>query len=802
MSILKKYVTNLSMKKNLYITWILLLLLGCSQPLEPRDKLKRADFYASQGNEYIQLSIDLYRELIQDETNPDLKDGLKLRLGSLFLDIGHYPEAIECFADANLQEAKKKLAIAYFKNRQQSDALAQFERLGELKDADYLFYYGQALEEHNLYDKALKIYSLVSQQDPIYNKAQSRIQSINLTDATLSAQNIEELLDNSPTQEDYPEAGAIALLAEESFEVFENNTAVFDMHYTIKVFNERGKENFSELHIGYDSTFEDVELEYARTIKPDGTVVYVGDKNIRDVSIYLNFPLYSNARARIISMPEVTKGAIIDYRAKIFRKQLVNKKDFVINYRCQEGEPIKTAKLTIKIPKNRDFGYKIINSQYNSFSAKLDPTIQETSDHKIYKWHLENIPEILPEPDMSPINRITPIIMMSTFQKWDDVYKWWHELYKDKIDIDSEIQQKIDELIKDKKTQEDKIRAIYNFCAQDIRYVAVEYGQAGYEPHEAKDIFKNKYGDCKDQAILLIAMLRNIGMKAYPVLIGTYNNINLNEDFPSIAFNHCIAVVDLKGEWVFMDPTGQTVSFGDLPSMDQDRLVFLVLDDSYKIVSTPLFAPSHNSSHIRMQIKIEEDGSIFVKRKVDTDGVFEHSQRYWLQFTKPKLIKEALEGAANGIAPGAHLINYKIENEKDLDKDVVLEYDFEAPELLTKAEKSRLLPQFGGIGISSVVKNERNYPIEYPTLLETISSVDIEFPPNLYLKYLPQNIHIDSEWFEFENIYEKKESAISFSQRYRLKKKIILQDEYKGYKELIEDIARKINQKIILEEKK
>lgn len=427
--------------------------------------------------------------------------------------------------------------------------------------------------------------------------------------------------------------------------------------------------------------------------------------------------------------------------------------------------------------------------------------IKEADNKKVYTWQIEDIPEILPEPAMSPVSRINPIIMMSSFNKWDDVYGWWYELYKDKIKIDEDIQEKIDELVKNKQSEAEKLRAIYHFCAQDIRYVAVEYGQAGYEPHDAKDIFKNKYGDCKDQAILLIAMLRTIGIKAYPVLIGTYNHIDLNEDFPSLVFNHCIAVVNFKGEWIFLDPTGQTVSFGDLPSMDQDRLVFLILDDGYKIISTPTFPAQNQSSNIKMQIKINEDGSISAKRKVDTHGVFAQSQRYWLQFTKPKLIKETLEGTANSIAPGAKLIDYKIENEEDLDKDIILEYEFKSPEYLTKADKTRLLPQFGGIGIGSVVKENRDYPIEYPTLLETTTAIEVALPQNLTLKYLPQDLRIDSKWFEFENIYKKMDETITFYQLYRLKKKFIAQEDYKEYKDLVEDIARKINQRIVLEKK-
>ncbi|MDD5618558.1 MAG: DUF3858 domain-containing protein, partial [Candidatus Omnitrophica bacterium] len=215
----------------------------------------------------------------------------------------------------------------------------------------------------------------------------------------------------------------------------------------------------------------------------------------------------------------------------------------------------------------------------------------------------------------------------------------------------------------------------------------------------------------------------------------------------------------------------------------------------------PLFPPENNYSHLSMQIKINKDGGIYAKRKVSSGGTIEQSQRYWLKFTKPKLIEEVLKGTAGGVAAGARLVKYKIENATSLDKDVILEYEFQAPEFLTRAGKSRLVPQLGDIGISSVIKEERDYPLEYSIGGETTRKVVIEIPPDFSVKYLPQDIKVNSPWIDFENIYTKNNSTVSFYERYRLKKTIIAKDEYKQYKDLLEDIARKTNQNIILEEK-
>src|SRR3989338_6448428 len=122
---------------------------------------------------------------------------------------------------------------------------------------------------------------------------------------------------------------------------------------------------------------------------------------------------------------------------------------------------------------------------------------------------------------MPPMTEIPPAISLSTFTDWDGIYKWWWQLASDKIEATEDIKSKVAELTKDMTALREKVRAIYNYCARNIRYVAIAYGQAGYEPHRASEIFSNKYGDCKDQVILLISMLKEAGIKAYPVLIGT-----------------------------------------------------------------------------------------------------------------------------------------------------------------------------------------------------------------------------------------------------------------------------------------
>ncbi len=608
-----------------------------------------------------------------------------------------------------------------------------------------------------------------------------------------------KILSAAPAQELYPQAGALVLSCDEEIEVTPQGTQVSYSHYIIKILNARGKEDFSETHIDYDSTYEKVELEYARTIKPDGEIAEVGSRHIRDVSKYLNFPLYSNARVYIISFPEIIEGATIEYKVKIYRNQLVNKKDFILSYPLQATEPIITAHFSLSLPKQTPAQIKILNEKYNNFQAKLAPDIEEKNGSLIYHWQFKNIPQIILESNMPPQVQINPAVLISTFTSWQDIYNWWWELAKDRMKPDTAIKNEVIRLTKGLSSEEARARAIYNFCAQKIRYVAVEYGQAGYQPHYAADIFRNKYGDCKDQAILLVTMLKEAGCVAWPVLIATKEDYNLNTDFPALFFNHCIAALSLKDKIIFLDPTAQTCAFADLPPDDQGRKVLIFKEDKYQIQDTPLYSDDHNLVRQELKIKVNKDETIVAQKLNFTFGFYDQAQRYWLLYTQPELIQEALKETIQAVSIGAKLDKYTIENLENLNKPVVLSYSFQGPEYFTAAGNLRILPALINLDSSLVAKEKRKYPIDFGTLDTKEIYLEIEIPENFVIKYMPESLVEENPWLKFIIEYNYKGNKIYFRQRAQIKKNIVPEEEYSDFRNFFASLAKKTKQRIVLE---
>jgi len=778
----------------IFILFVLGLLNGCA----PENSVTQAEIDARKSQQYYRQAISQYQRLIRSGRD------LHFELGQLYYNHGDLRQAIATLQKSNSKDARKLLGICYYRINNFTDALEVFKKQDSMDD-ESLYYYGLTCEKLNLFDQAIEVYKKIKSKafQPLAGERlgviekQVGIVPIGQTDPLIS-----KVLSQAPPAQNYPQAGALILHCDEKMEITGENKKIFYMHYAIKILNERGKKDFAEAKIDYDSTDEKVELEYARTIKPDGTVVNVGSRHIRDVSKYLNFPLYSNARVYIISFPEVTEGSVIEYKVKVIGNQLINKKDFVVAYPLQTSEPIISANFQISLPKVRLLKINVLNKQYNNFGANTNPAVENQGDTLIYKWSFKNIPQIMPEANMPSVVEINPAIIISSFSSWQEVYDWWQGLSKDKIKATKAIKDKVTELTKPVNSDTDKIKAIYNFCAQKIRYVAVEYGEAGYEPHKAEDIFKNKYGDCKDQAILLVTMLREAGFVSWPVLISTSDYYNLNQELPATIFNHCIAAVLVNGKMVFLDPTAETCSFGDLPASDQGRRVLVFKDDGYQIIEVPLYPVGHNLVKQKIKIAVNKDGSINADKFVWTYGQYDQIQRIWLLYTPPELIARALEEKIQDISIGAELDKYDIKNVYDLNKEVVLSYSFYGPEYFTNAGNLRIMPQLSGLDTSIVAKNSRRYPIDFGILDSKETIFEVAIPRNFVIKYMPESITENSPWVKMIMAYSQKNNIISLKQTIEVKRKTITQDEYPGFKKFFEETAKKLKQRVVLEQAK
>jgi tetratricopeptide (TPR) repeat protein len=222
------------------------------------------------------------------------------------------------------------------------------------------------------------------------------------------------------------------------------------------------------------------------------------------------------------------------------------------------------------------------------------------------RWRTGGFAPVAPEPLMPPAQEFAPLVQATSYPSWEAFGAWWWKLIEHEITTSPPMSAKVAELVAGKASKLDQLRAIYEFVVTDIRYNAWEFGVRGYQPYSAPVIFSRGFGDCKDKSILMRAMLSEVGIECWPVLV--YADERRYEEDHTLAlvehFNHCIAYVPAQDgiPEMFLDGTARHHPFGSLPTMDDGAKVLVVKADGVVQMVVPRSTADENRTHSEYEI--------------------------------------------------------------------------------------------------------------------------------------------------------------------------------------------------------
>lgn len=340
-------------------------------------------------------------------------------------------------------------------------------------------------------------------------------------------------------------------------------------------------------------------------------------------------------RARIVDLPELAVGDVIDLEWRIddLRPGLFGKYFGMDQAFSPEADvPVRESQVVIMEPKELPLQYhnrKLEGAESTTFDAGEYGTA--------HQWLVRDIPPIKPEPMMPPLQETAPRVQASSYASWDEFGAWWWQLIEAGITVSPEMSAEVATLTAGLETRQEQVDAIYNFVANDIRYNAWEFGIHGYQPYTAPVIFSRRFGDCKDKAILLKAMLSEIDVESWPVLIrrvadGTNRGLRYREDLTLALvsdFNHCIAYIPAQEgvEECFVDGTARLHPRSALPYDDRGAEVVIVRDDGIERTRIPDSPAADNERRMAAKVQLHADGSAEVALHLSGIGRFDPDLR-------------------------------------------------------------------------------------------------------------------------------------------------------------------------------
>ncbi len=599
---------------------------------------------------------------------------------------------------------------------------------------------------------------------------------------------------DAPGADDYPSAGALVLLDDVYCRVEPSGATELVQHEVVKVFNEKGRLRFGVIRLSFDSETQDIDLLEARTILPDGNVLKPPPDAVQKISLpslsESGFSAYSSAKYLLLSMPAPVDGAILEYRVRIREKEPSMKSNFWTGSYMQDTEPILLSRLTVDVPDGLKLKWGVLN--------RPDLTPEKTSEkgRTVYRWEIRDSPPLPQEVSMPPIKDLVSQVRVTSVGSWDELSSWLWNGLRDNINPQGEVAGRARELVRDKKGEEARLRALYNYVSGSIRDVDLDFSVAGCRFSAAGDVLKRRYGNSADKAALLLAMLKALKIKAYAAFLGTLDFGKICESVPSPdQFNRVIVAVPRRDGFLWMDPSSPDCSFGDLPPADQGRTALVLSGGAGRLAQTPVFPPENNLEKTQIESRLAPDGSLDQVMIVEESGANGGLLRSIVKRMKPAEQRQIFQSLVSQIADNACLVKYDVTGIESLDETLRIYLAFSADAYAGRARSSLVLnlPVFTSLKMTSVVQGSpqvRRYPVVLGNTNQEEKDLHIVFAPGYTLEDWPAEVRFENSVGSFEMTFKQAPSEVWCHTLLRITVPAIPVEKFAELKELVETSLR------------
>ena len=475
----------------------------------------------------------------------------------------------------------------------------------------------------------------------------------------------------------------------------------------------------------------------------------------------------------------------------------------------QDEIPVRRARFVLRLPKGWEFQSVWLNRSPQEPRA-------ESENQSV--WELEDIPAIEPEPAMPPWRAVAGRLAITYFPSgasagkrqasWRDVGQWYFQLAEGRRRSTPEIQQKVTQLTSALSSPLEKIQALATFVQKDIRYVAIEIGLGGYQPHAARDIFANRYGDCKDKATLLSTMLWGIGIESYYVLANSQRGVVAPKFASMLSFNHVILAIRLPkdvptvslnavvnhpdlGPLLFFDPTDPLTPLAYLPPTLQANEGLLVKEDGGELLELPLVPPTLNRLFRAGKLELTLYGTVLADVQEIRWGAPAAVLRAQLLDAQQSDRQKVLEKFLGEFLGGFLLQGVQVENLEAFDKPVVLRYRFVAQNYAKLVGDLMLirLRVLGQKGSDLLEKKARKYPVQFPTTTSESDIFDISLPSGFQVDELPPPVQVTCGSAEYKSKAEVTSGVLRYSRNYIIESVMVPTERLEELKNFYRQVA-------------
>ena len=581
----------------------------------------------------------------------------------------------------------------------------------------------------------------------------------------------------TPTPAYDKDASAVILFDEYVETIDPQGRAVEREREAIRILKPQGRHN--NCAVSYDA---DEKINYFRvwTIAADEKQYQSQDTDFIDEGDTAVPIMLSTTKARIAHPPAIDVGAVEICESEELMEPYIQEKDWHI----QDGIPVVFQALEVDLPAGRAHSEAWHNYQ------PVKP-VEVAPNH--WRWEVKDmhaliLRDVRSAPEWPALAARMAVqwgdaAVEGKDNQWRAIGQWVTTLEANRPDPSPEITAQAQSLIAGAPDFYTKLSRITEYIQKNIRYFIVERGIGGLQANHAADIFRNRYGDCKDKSTLVISMLQAVGIHAVYMPVDDRRGV-VDPDEPSLAGNHMITAIEIPADvqdprlkaivkakngkrYLIFDPTNERTAVGNLPSYEQGSFGILAAGAASQIVALPILDPDTNGTEQKGSFALSADGAL--TGSVDTfhSGPEGADLRLFLKYTDEKERRAYWESYVAETLPGVVLDSFQFIQPSDLDKPLEFHYTVTAHQYAHNAGPLLLVrPRVVGTLARPFDDKPRTLPIDLPATGRWRDSFDIDLPPGYVVDETPDPVNLDLDFASYHSSVSAKGNTLHYEREY------------------------------------
>lgn len=569
-------------------------------------------------------------------------------------------------------------------------------------------------------------------------------------------------------------------------------------NYAVRILTREGR-GLARAQAFYLMSFSKVRDINGWIVRPDGSVKEYDKKMVLDV-ISDQDDVYNEGRLKVIdASDDADAGFVFGYTVVTEDRPL-----FYQDIRAfQNRLPVVLSRYALNLPS----GWKAASITFNF--PEIKPNVNGTN----YVWEARNLAPIAPEPMSPSVRNMAPRIAVNyapdnialsanrVFADWTAVSRWGSTMNDSQVVVDDAVAAKARDLTATAKTELEKIRAIGTFV-QNLQYISIDIGVGygnGFKPRPSNTVLNRGYGDCKDKANLMRAMLKSLKIEAYPIVIYSGDPNFVREEWASPSqFNHAIIAVKVGdetkaatvlnhpklGRLLIFDATDPYTPVGDLPDYEQGSFALILAGENGGLSRMPITPPESDLLERNVEVSLTADGAINGSIREKASGQTSTAFRRELRGLSAPQYKQAIEGWLTRGATGARLVKMT-SDDKHADASFGLDVEFAVPQYAQLMQnrllvfKPVIVGRRGGIFLTEA-RREQPVMLDSNAMRETTT---FNLPAGFVVDEMPDAVSLETPFGRYSTKYESKDGKLIFTRSLTTNRTTVPVDKYNSVKD-------------------